>query len=50
MLRDRWGLGAEVKDWADRVAALGYRVLAVDLYDGRHVADAGAAAEAVTAG
>lgn len=45
LVPDRWGLGAEVKDWADRVAALGYRVLAVDLYDGRHVADAGAAAE-----
>ncbi len=37
---DRWGLSAEVKVWADRVAGLGYRVLAVDLYDGRHASDA----------
>ncbi len=42
---DRWGLSAEVKAWADRVAGLGYRVLAVDLYDGRRVTDARMAAD-----
>ncbi len=42
---DRWGLSPEVKAWADRVAGLGYRVLAVDLYDGRHASDARMAAE-----
>lgn len=35
LVHDRWGLNSEVRAWADRVAALGYRVLAVDLYDGR---------------
>lgn len=40
LVHDRWGLNAEVRAWADRVAALGYRVLAVDLYDGRRAADA----------
>ncbi|MDR2876687.1 MAG: dienelactone hydrolase family protein, partial [Chromatiales bacterium] len=37
LVHDRWGLNAQVKAWADRVAALGYRVLAVDLFDGRLV-------------
>lgn len=40
LVPDRWGLNDEVKAWADRVAALGYRVLAVDLYDGRRAVDA----------
>lgn len=35
LVHDRWGLNGQVKAWADRVAALGHRVLAVDLYDGR---------------
>lgn len=35
LVHDRWGLNGEVRAWADRVAALGFRVLAVDLYDGR---------------
>lgn len=37
LVHDRWGLNPQVKAWADRVAALGHRVLAVDLYDGRPV-------------
>lgn len=39
LVPDRWGLNSQVKDWADRVAGLGYRVLAVDLYDGRRARD-----------
>lgn len=37
LVHDRWGLNEPVRQWADRVAGLGYRVLAVDLYDGRPV-------------
>lgn len=37
LVHDRWGLNEPVRQWADRVAELGYRVLAVDLYDGRPV-------------
>lgn len=36
LLHDRYGMSAQVRDWADRYAAEGYRALAVDLYDGRH--------------
>lgn len=35
LVHDRWGLNAQAKAWAERVAALGYRTLAVDLFDGR---------------
>lgn len=35
LVHDRWGLNAQVKAWADRVAGLGYRTLAIDLFDGR---------------
>ena len=28
-----WGLNAEVELWADQIAAQGYRVMAIDLYD-----------------
>ncbi|MDX9740544.1 MAG: dienelactone hydrolase family protein [Gammaproteobacteria bacterium] len=35
LVHDRWGLNPQVRQWADRVAALGHRVLAVDLFDGR---------------
>lgn len=37
LVHDRWGLNRAVTDWADRIAGLGHRVLAVDLYDGRSV-------------
>lgn len=36
LLHDRYGLNDQARDWADRFAALGYRALAIDLYDGRH--------------
>lgn len=36
LLHDRYGLNAQERDWADRFAGLGYRALAIDLYDGRH--------------
>ena len=37
LVHDRWGLGDQVRAWADRIAALGYRAVAIDLYDGRPV-------------
>ena len=30
-----WGLNDQARSWADRFAALGYRAMAIDLYDGR---------------
>ena len=36
LLHDRYGLNEQARDWADRFAGLGYRALAIDLYDGRH--------------
>jgi carboxymethylenebutenolidase len=36
LLHDRYGLNNQARDWADRFAGLGYRALAIDLYDGRH--------------
>lgn len=36
---DRWGLGQEAKNWADRLAEQGYRVVVADLYDERAVRD-----------
>lgn len=35
LLHDRYGLNAQARDWAERFAGLGYRALAIDLYDGR---------------
>jgi carboxymethylenebutenolidase len=35
LLHDRFGLNDQMRDWADRFAGLGYRALAIDLYDGR---------------
>lgn len=35
LLHDRYGLNDQMRDWADRFAGLGYRALAIDLYDGR---------------
>jgi hypothetical protein len=37
LIHDRWGINRHVTAWADRLADQGYRVLAVDLYDGREV-------------
>lgn len=39
IVHDRRGLGDQARRWADRFAALGYRALAVDLYDGRYSSD-----------
>jgi len=35
LLHDRFGLNDQAREWADRFAGLGYRALAIDLYDGR---------------
>jgi carboxymethylenebutenolidase len=35
LLHDRWGLNGTMRQWADRFAAKGYRVLAIDVFDGR---------------
>ncbi len=34
LIHEWWGLNEHIEHWADRVAALGYAVLAVDLYGG----------------
>ncbi len=36
IIHDRRGLGDYAKSWAERFAAIGYRALVVDLYDGRY--------------
>ena len=36
VLHDRYGLNQEAHDWVDRFAGMGYRAVAIDLYDGRH--------------
>lgn len=36
IIHDRRGLGEYAKNWAERFAAIGYRALVVDLYDGRY--------------
>ena len=40
LIHDKWGLDQHVIQWADRFAGMGYRVVAVDLYDGRQVSNA----------
>ena len=35
ILHEWWGVMPHNKDWADRLAELGYRAIVVDLYDGR---------------
>ncbi len=35
ILHDRYGLNASVQEWVERYADLGYRALAIDMYDGR---------------
>lgn len=39
IIHDRRGLGDYAKSWAERFAAIGYRALVVDLYDGRYSTD-----------
>lgn len=36
IIHDRRGLGSHARNWAERFAGIGYRALAVDLYDGRY--------------
>jgi len=43
VIHEWWGLNEHIKDWADRFAALGYRALAIDLYDGKVATTASAA-------
>ncbi len=45
----RWGFGVRLWDWADRLAALGYRVVAVDYFDGRPVRNERLAREVIRA-
>ncbi len=37
LVHDRWGLNKHVVRWADKIAAQGYRVIAIDFFDGRTV-------------
>ena len=48
LIPDQWGLDDNVRHWADRFAELGYRALAVDLYDSRQVSDAEMAEEVLS--
>lgn len=47
LVPDRWGMNRNVLDWADRLAARGYRVVAVDYFDGRPVRNAVMAREVI---
>ncbi len=40
ILHEWWGVMPHNRDWADRLAELGYRAIVVDLYDGRLTEDA----------
>ncbi len=35
ILHDRWGVDKTIKAWVDRFADMGYRALAIDVFDGR---------------
>ncbi len=37
VVHEWWGLNDHIREWADRFADLGYRAIAVDLYDGKVV-------------
>jgi carboxymethylenebutenolidase len=39
VIHEWWGLNRNIRYWSDRLAALGYAALAVDLYGGRVVSD-----------
>lgn len=39
VVHEFWGLNDHIKSWADRFAAMGYRAMAVDLYDGKVATD-----------
>ncbi|MFZ5594172.1 MAG: dienelactone hydrolase family protein [Pseudomonadota bacterium] len=48
IIHDRRGLGEHARNWADRFAGLGYRALAIDLYDGRYSNDPALATRIMT--
>lgn len=50
MIHEWWGLNAHIKGMADQLGRLGYRVYAVDLYDGKVTDDAKQAGELMSAG
>ncbi len=39
VVHEYWGLNDHIKSWADRFADMGYRAMAVDLYDGKIATD-----------
>lgn len=45
IVHEWWGLKEHNLDWADRFADLGYRAMAIDLYDGRRTDDADEASQ-----
>ena len=45
IIHDWWGVLKYNRDWADRLAALGYRVMVTDLYDGEKASNAARAGE-----
>jgi carboxymethylenebutenolidase len=45
IIHDWWGIKPYNREWADRLAGLGYRALVIDLYNGENPADAQEAGE-----
>lgn len=45
IIHDWWGVLKYNRDWADRLAALGYRAMVIDLYDGEKASNAQRAGE-----
>lgn len=39
VIHEWWGLNDHIKGWADRFADMGYRAMAIDLYDGKVATD-----------
>ncbi len=39
LIHEWWGLNDHIRSWADRFAAMGYRAVAIDLYDGKITRD-----------
>ncbi len=49
LVPDRWGFNDRLLAWADRLGELGYRVVAVDYFDGRRVPNETLAREVIKA-
>lgn len=49
VIHEWWGLNDHIRAWTDRFAALGYRAMAVDLYDGQVTSDPARAGELMKA-